>query len=187
MQVETTPIPGLVVLKPRRFTDDRGHFAETYNQRTMAEGGIRDVFVQDNESVSRHSDTIRGLHLQIPPAAQAKLVRVPRGAVLDVAVDVRLGSPTYMRSFSIELSSENGKQLYIPIGFLHGFRTLQSDTIVNYKINQYYKKECDVTIDYADAELAVDWGGMTGTPILSQKDAAGTALKDFRSPFWWDD
>jgi len=183
MHVEETELPGLKVLTPQRFGDARGFFSESWNRRRMEENGIDLDFVQDNHSLSAQSGTLRGLHFQAPPAAQDKLVRCGQGALFDVVVDIRRGSPTYGRWFGIELSAENGKQLLVPKGFLHGFLTRAPNTEVIYKCTDYYAPECDGAVAWDSCDI--DWD-FDGTPVLSEKDSAAPALADFNSPFTWE-
>lgn len=183
MQVEETGLPGLKLLTPQRFGDARGFFSESWNRQRLADHGITLDFVQDNHSLSREAGTLRGLHFQAPPHAQDKLVRCGQGALFDVAVDIRRGSPTYGRWFGVELSAENGKQLLVPKGFLHGFITRAPDTEVLYKCSDYYAPECDGAVAWDSC--GVDWG-FEGQPVLSDKDAAAPALADFTSPFHWE-
>ncbi|MHA7872571.1 MAG: dTDP-4-dehydrorhamnose 3,5-epimerase, partial [Hyphococcus sp.] len=168
---------------PKRFGDDRGFFSETYNERRFQEAGVDARFVQDNHSRSARAGTVRGLHYQAPPFAQAKLVRVAAGAILDVAVDARQGSPTYGRHVSVELSADNGAQLYVPEGFLHGFVTLAPETHVIYKVNAYYDREADGAVRWNDPDLGIAWGVGDNDATLSEKDAAAPFWKDFTSPF----
>jgi dTDP-4-dehydrorhamnose 3,5-epimerase len=183
MQVEQTALPGVLILTPQRFGDARGFFSESWNRQRMAEHGIMLEFVQDNHSLSATVGTIRGLHFQSPPHAQDKLVRCGRGALFDVAVDIRKGSPTYGQWGGVELSAENGKQLLVPKGFLHGFVTKQPDTEICYKCTDYYAPECDGAVCWDSC--GIDWG-FDGNPVLSDKDAAAPALADFDSPFVWE-
>ena len=183
MQIEETGLPGLKVLTPARFGDSRGFFSESWNRRRMAEQGLDLDFVQDNHSLSRAPGTLRGLHFQSPPAAQDKLVRCGQGTLFDVAVDIRKGSPSYGAWFGIELSAENGKQLLVPKGFLHGFVTRVPDTEVIYKCTDYYAPECDGAVAWDSC--GINWE-FDGTPVLSEKDAAASALADFDSPFVWE-
>jgi dTDP-4-dehydrorhamnose 3,5-epimerase len=181
LKVEKTPIEGLLILVPRRFADERGFFSESWNGRTLRDRGVKlPEFVQDNHSMSLRAGTLRGLHFQSPPHGQGKLVRCGRGSLFDVAVDVRLGSPTYGRWFGTELSFENGRQLWIPVGFLHGFVTREADTEVVYKCTDHYAPECDGSVRWDSA--GIDWG-LSGPPILSQKDAEAQPLSAFQSPF----
>lgn len=185
MQIIETDLPGLLLIKPRVFADHRGSFSETFNARTFEDAtGFAPGFVQDNESISREVNTIRGLHFQTPPNAQAKLVRVVQGRIRDVVVDIRQGSPTYLKSFAVELSADDPTQLYVPRGFLHGFRTLEPDTRVNYKVDAYYSGECDRSVRYDDPALACDWGLKGGEKVcLSQKDEAASVYAEFEGVF----
>lgn len=176
---ENTILDGVVVITPRRFGDDRGWFSETWNAKAMAEAGIDCTFVQDNHSFSAAKGTLRGLHYQRAPHAQDKLVRATRGVILDVAVDVRLGSPTFGQHVAVELSAENGKQLFIPKGFLHGFVTLTADCEVQYKCTDFYAPDCDGSVAWDS--LGIDWG--VSAPVLSAKDLAAPAFADWQSPF----
>jgi len=185
MQVETTPLPGLLVLTPRRFGDARGFFCESWNRQRMEEAGIELDFVQDNQSLSAAPNTVRGLHFQAPPHAQDKLVRCGRGALFDVAVDIRRGSPTYGHWFGTELSAGNGRQLLVPKGFLHGFATRAAETEILYKCTDYYAPECDGAVRFDDPALGIDWG-LSGDPVLSDKDAAAQGFAGFDSPFEWE-
>jgi dTDP-4-dehydrorhamnose 3,5-epimerase len=182
VQIEDTPLAGLRVLTPRRFGDERGFFSESWNRRLLAEHGMDYDFVQDNHSVSARVNTVRGLHFQSPPHAQAKLVRCGRGRLFDVAVDVRRGSPTYGQWFGVELSFENGRQLMIPAGFLHGFATRDPDTEIIYKCTDYYSPKADGAVRFDDPDIGIDWG-LTGDAILSDKDAAAPRLAGFTTPF----
>jgi dTDP-4-dehydrorhamnose 3,5-epimerase len=182
VQIEETGLPGVVILTPRRFGDARGFFSESWQHRRMAEAGFDIDFVQDNHSLSREAGTVRGLHFQSPPHAQAKLVRCGRGRLFDVAVDIRRGSPTYGRWVGVELSFDNGRQLLIPEGFLHGFVTREPDTEIVYKCSDYYDPACDGAIAFDDPDIGIDWG-LTSAPILSDKDRAAPRLADFDTPF----
>ena len=183
LEVEKTALDGVVALTPKRFTDTRGFFTETYNARRFAEAGVAVDFVQDNHSFSAKAGTVRGLHFQAPPFAQSKLVRVLRGAVIDVAVDARKASPSYGQWVSVELSAENGKQLFVPRGFLHGFITLTPDTDVAYKVDAFYDRESDGAVKWDDPDLAINWGPAAKNASLSDKDAAAQSWADFTSPF----
>ena len=174
---------GLRRLVPQRHGDARGFFSETWNRRTAAEHGVDAEFVQDNQSLSVEVGTLRGLHFQRPPFAQAKLVRCGRGRLFDVAVDIRVGSPTYGRWYGCELPAENGVQLFIPEGFLHGFVTLESDTELLYKCTNHYSAEHDASVHWADPELAIDWGLGDREPTLSEKDAEAPRLAAIDNPF----
>jgi dTDP-4-dehydrorhamnose reductase/dTDP-4-dehydrorhamnose 3,5-epimerase len=168
LQIKETGVKGLYVLYPKVFGDHRGWFTETYSKIKLEEYGITADFVQDNHSLSGKKGTIRGLHFQINPKSQTKLVRCSRGAVLDVAVDLRKGSPTYKKWFAEELSAENFKQLWLPKGFAHGFLTLTDDCEVLYKVDEYYSAACDRSIRFDDPEIGIDWG--IRDPVLSKKD-----------------
>ncbi|MGI6315101.1 MAG: dTDP-4-dehydrorhamnose 3,5-epimerase [Christensenellales bacterium] len=181
MQRFETSIPGVWILEPRVIGDHRGYFMETYSLPVLAEMGIHAVFVQDNQSYTKEQGTLRGLHFQKDPAAQAKLVRVVRGAVLDVAVDLRQGSPTYLRWVKAELSAENKRMLYIPRGFAHGFVTLTSDVEFVYKVDAVYSREHDRSIRFDDPAIGVDWG--IDNPILSEKDLHAPLLADSDTDF----
>ncbi|MCB2129677.1 MAG: dTDP-4-dehydrorhamnose 3,5-epimerase [Rhodobacteraceae bacterium] len=187
MDIEQTALSGVVICAPRRFGDARGWFSEVWNQKALAACGIDCAFVQDNHSYSRDVGTVRGLHYQSPPHAQAKLVRCARGRIFDVAVDIRRGSPDYGRWTGVELSAENGLQLMIPAGFLHGFITREPDCEVLYKCSDFYAPHCDGAIRFDDPDLAIDWGIDTGRAILSDKDAAAPAFASFVSPFSYGD
>ncbi|PPB79506.1 dTDP-4-dehydrorhamnose 3,5-epimerase [Albidovulum inexpectatum] len=186
MQIEETSLPGVLILTPRRFTDARGWFSEVWNRRTLASAGIDIDFVQDNHSYSAQAGTVRGLHFQAPPHAQAKLVRCGRGRVFDVAVDIRTGSPTYGHWVGVELSAENGRQLFIPAGFLHGFVTREPHSELLYKCSDYYSAECDGAVRFDDPDIGIDWGIDPSTAILSDKDASAPLLRDFQSPFRYE-
>ena len=171
----------------KRFADSRGWFSEVYSARTMAGLGVGMTFVQDNQSFSRARGTIRGLHFQSPPHAQAKLVRCLRGAIFDVAVDVRKGSPTYGQWVGAELSADNGKQLFIPVGFAHGFMTLEPDTEIFYKVSDVFAPACDGGLLWDVADIGVAWPVLAeGRPLLSEKDEKLPLLSQFESPFPYD-
>lgn len=186
MILEPTSLPDVLILTPRRHGDARGHFSEVWNRQTLAGLGIDIDFVQDNHSLSRQAGTVRGLHFQAPPHAQAKLVRCGAGAILDVAVDIRRGSPSYGRSVGVELSAENGRQLLIPAGFLHGFVTLRPETEVLYKCSDVYAPGCDGAVRFDDPDLGIDWGIDPAQAVLSDKDRAAQGFADFRSPFTFE-
>jgi dTDP-4-dehydrorhamnose 3,5-epimerase len=171
----TTPLPGVIVFEPRIFPDDRGFFFESYNQRLFQENNILNIFVQDNQSFSAYG-VIRGLHYQRVPHAQSKLVRVVQGKILDVVVDMRTGSPAFGKSFGIELSAENKKQLFIPRGFAHGFSVLSETAELAYKCDQFYNKQSEAGIRYNDPQLNIDWMIPPGKALISEKDAL---LPDF--------
>lgn len=176
MQIIKTEIPELIILEPKCFGDNRGWFMETYSKKALVEVGITADFVQDNHSMSAKKGTLRGLHFQNSPKAQSKLIRCTNGAVLDVAVDLRRGSPTFLKWVSVELTADNKRQFYIPKGFAHGFLTLTDDTEFQYKVDEYYAPECDRSIRYNDPEIGVDWGSIE--PVLSQKDLNAPLLCD---------
>lgn len=175
MQVSETKLKGVYLIEPDVFGDQRGWFMETYSKTKMAQYGLDTVFRQDNQSYSAQKGTLRGLHFQNNPKSQTKLVRCTRGAILDVAVDIREGSPQYCVWVAIELSAQNFRQLFIPKGFAHGFVTLTDDVEIVYKVDEDYTPTCDRGIRYDDPTLAVDWGAIT--PILSTKDAQLPYLK----------
>ncbi|GAQ24553.1 dTDP-4-dehydrorhamnose 3,5-epimerase [Tepidanaerobacter syntrophicus] len=181
MKVINTAIEGIYIIEPQVFEDPRGWFMETYSKEKLAKQGIDIDFIQDNHSFSANRGTIRGLHFQINPKAQAKLVRCTRGRILDVAVDIRKGSPTYKKWVSVELSEENKKQLFIPKGFAHGFATLTDNVEIQYKVDEYYSPENDRSIRFDDPEINVDWG--IENPILSEKDMKAPLLKDSDNNF----
>lgn len=180
MEAEQTALPGVILLTPRRFGDTRGWFMETWSRRDLAENDVDIDFVQDNHSFSAQEGTLRGLHYQAPPHAQDKLVRCTRGAIYDVAVDIRRGSVSYGQWVGVELSSENGRELLIPKGFLHGFVTLGPDTEVQYKCSDYYAPECDGAVRWDS--VGIDWP-TSSAPLLSVKDAAALDFAAFQSPF----
>jgi len=184
MNISATPIADLFVIEPKVWKDNRGYFYESYSTKNFEAAGIQASFVQDNQSFSQKG-TLRGLHAQKAPFAQGKLVRVIQGSVLDVAVDARKESPTYGQHFSIELSGENHKQLWVPPGFLHGFLTLEDDTIFTYKVTNYYDKESELGVIWDDPTLNINWN-TTLEPselLLSEKDLILPAFADFSSPF----
>jgi dTDP-4-dehydrorhamnose 3,5-epimerase len=185
VQVHQTELPGVLIIEPARFGDARGFFSESWNRQRFAEHGIDTDFVQDNHSLSSRTGTLRGLHFQRPPHAQAKLVRCGRGRLFDVAVDIRKGSPTYGQWTGCELSFENGRQLYIPAGFLHGFVTREPDTEIIYKCSDYYAPDCDAGVRWDDPDLGIDWG-LDGDPVLSDKDTKAPFLRDLPELFTWE-
>ena len=185
MQVEHTKLAGVLLIHPKRFGDTRGFFAETFSRRAYVGAGVDPEFVQDNHSLSAKVGTVRGLHFQAPPHAQAKLVRCGRGAIFDIAVDIRRGSPTYGRWAGYTLSAENGAQLYIPVGFAHGFATLEPDSEIIYKCSDYYAPETEGALRWDDPDIGIKWP-LTGAPVLSEKDAAAPLLAGFNSPFTFE-
>ena len=172
-----TGLPGALIIEPQVFGDQRGYFMETWSTRNFEEMGLHYDFVQDNQSFSAQRGILRGIHFQNAPYAQAKLVRVTRGAVLDVAVDLRRGSPTYKQWVAVELSAENKRMVMIPRGFGHGFKTLTEDVEFCYKVDNLYSKECDRGIRVDDPEIGVDWGAVT-RELLSEKDTHSPLLRD---------
>ena len=186
MDIKALDLPGVVLLKPRRFADARGYFTETYNEKAFVAAGITARFVQDNQSYSAKRGTIRGLHFQLPPAAQAKLVRVLQGSVYDVAVDLRAGSPTYGHWDGETLTADGGEQLFVPRGFAHAFCTLEPDTVVAYKVDDFYAPASDSGLIWNDPTLAVDWPVGPDEAVLSDKDLRLGRFKDFVSPFKYE-
>jgi dTDP-4-dehydrorhamnose 3,5-epimerase len=183
MQIEDTAIPEIKVITPSRRTDSRGYFAEWHNAAALAEAGIRLAFCQDNLSLSAHKGTVRGLHFQHPPMAQTKLVGVVAGRAFDVALDLRLGSPTYLRHVAVELSAERGNQLLVPEGFAHGFCTLADATLVFYKITSPYSPAHDAGIHWADPALGIAWPVDERSAVLSDKDRKLPRLDPAHPPF----
>lgn len=182
MEVIQTNIKGVVIIEPRLFKDDRGYFFESYSERDFNKQVSEVHFVQDNESKSSYG-VMRGLHFQRPPFTQSKLVRCVKGAVLDVAVDIRKGSPTYGQHVAVELTEENHRQFFIPRGFAHGFAVLSPEAIFQYKCDNFYHPEADGGISILDTSLGIDWRIPTEHAILSEKDTKHPLLKDFDSPF----
>lgn len=176
MNVIETKLPGVCIIEPQVFGDHRGWFMESWSQKKMEDNGLNAVFVQDNQSYTAKKGTLRGIHFQQYPMSQAKLVRVVRGAVMDVAVDLRKESPTYKQWVSVELSAENKRQLFIPQGFGHAFLTLTDDVEFVYKCDNLYSRELERSIRYDDPEIGIEWG--TDGPVLSDKDAVAPFLKD---------
>ncbi len=183
MNIQKTALSGVFLIKPPRFEDVRGFFSESWNHRTLTSNGIDVDFVQDNHSLSTEAGTIRGLHFQAPPYAQTKLVRCGQGALLDVAVDIRRGSPTYGKYVAYELSAKNGLQLLVPSGYAHGFLTLTDNTEIIYKCDDYYAPNADGGVRWDSC--GIDWG-FVGSPILSGKDTAAPILAELDSPFTWE-
>ena len=183
MNVIDTDLPGVRIIRPRRFIDHRGFFSETFNANAFAEAGLPTAFVQDNHSLSRPKGTVRGLHFQVAPFAQDKLVRVVRGSILDVAVDLRAGSPHFGCSVAVVISAEEWNQLFIPIGFAHGFCTLEDDTEVLYKVTNFYSPEHDRGILWNDPDLEINWPVAEQQAILSDKDRKLPRLKDVPACF----
>jgi dTDP-4-dehydrorhamnose 3,5-epimerase len=170
MQIEPLAIADVKIITPRRFQDDRGFFSETWNVRAFREAGLEADFVQDNHAYSVEKGVVRGLHYQLPPSAQGKLVRVTKGAILDVAVDIRRASPTFGHHVSAVLSAENWRQIWVPVGFAHGYVTLEPHTEVVYKVTNLYAPALDRGIMWSDPALGIDWGLTDTEAILSEKD-----------------
>lgn len=183
LSVEPTEIPDVKVVTPKRFGDNRGFFSETYHRQRFLEAGIDADFVQDNCSLSAAAGTVRGLHFQSEPFAQDKLVRVVRGRILDVAVDLRRSSPTYGAHVAVELSADNGRQLYVPVGFAHGFCTLEPNTEIHYKVSAYYSVEHDHGLAWNDPALGIAWPVDAATAILSDKDRRQPMLAELPAYF----
>ena len=183
MDVVALDIPEVKILTPKKHGDHRGFFSETYNRQGLADIGVTLDFVQDNQSLSATKGTVRGLHFQTPPFAQDKLLRVLRGSVFDVVVDLRRGSPTYGRHVSAVLSAQNWSQILAPAGFAHGFMTLEPDTEVLYKVTNFYAPEHDKGILWNDPDLGIDWPLPEAEAVLSDKDMKQPRLADFESPF----
>jgi dTDP-4-dehydrorhamnose 3,5-epimerase len=183
LEVSTLSIPDVLLVRPRRFQDQRGYFCETYKQRDFVAAGISNNFVQDNQSYSTSAGTIRGLHFQTAPFAQSKLVRVLRGKIVDVVVDLRRSSKTYHQHVAVELSAESGEQLFVPAGFAHGFCTLVPDTEVAYKVDSVYSAANDCGVNAADADLEIQWPVSKGNEVLSEKDRSLPMLKDLPAYF----
>lgn len=182
MIFEATPIPDLLLVRPKRHGDARGFFSETWSREPWRARGLDIDWCQDNHSLSRPKGVLRGLHYQAPPMDQAKLVRCTRGRVWDVAVDARRGSPGFGKWFGVELSADNWQQLFVPRGFLHGFLTLEPDTEVQYRVDNPYSPECDGAVRWSDPALAIGWPA-DGEPVLSDKDARAPLFSGWRTPF----
>jgi dTDP-4-dehydrorhamnose 3,5-epimerase len=178
MDLERTAIAGTLIIRPKRYEDARGFFAPVFQQSVLEAAGVAHGWVQDNQSLSRRRGTVRGLHFQQPPFAQAKLVRVVRGAALDVCVDLRRGSPTFGRHVAVELTAENLVQVYVPPGFAHGFCTLRDDTEVLYKVSVGWSPEHEGGVLWNDPELGIDWPVMADEPVLSDRDLLWPGLAD---------
>jgi dTDP-4-dehydrorhamnose 3,5-epimerase len=186
MQIERLEIPDLLLVTPRKHSDQRGFFSETFRADVFAGSGAEASFVQDNHVLSMQKGVLRGLHFQTPPHAQGKLIRCTRGAILDVAVDIRVGSPTYGRHVALELSAANWRQLWIPCGFAHGYLTLEDECEVIYKVTDYYAPECDRGIAWDDPALAIAWRLPASEIILSDKDRKQPRLSDVETTFKFD-
>ena len=183
LEIRKLALPDVLEVKPRKFGDDRGFFAETYNRQRFHDHGVPIDWIQDNQSFSAEAFTLRGLHYQEPPFAQDKLVRVLRGSILDVAVDIRRGSPQFGQWVSLELSAGAFNQILVPAGFAHGFLTLEPDTEVFYKVSAAYSAEHDRSIRFDDPDIGIDWPLDGRTPVLSAKDAAAPYLAQIQTPF----
>ena len=183
METQATGIAGLELVRVRYFEDDRGHFVEIFKRSSFQDAALPHEFVQDNVSLSRQPGTLRGMHWQVPPFAQAKLVRVGRGAVLDMVVDLRRGSATYGRHFAVELSATNRLQLLVPRGFAHGFLTLEPNSEVIYKVDAPYDAAAERGLHWADPDLALPWPEHPEVAVISDKDRAWPRLRDLDSPF----
>jgi dTDP-4-dehydrorhamnose 3,5-epimerase len=186
MQVIPTEIPEVKEIRPVRHHDERGFFSEIFRESVLRENGIEANFVQENHSLSMDCFVVRGLHFQIPPASQAKLVRVAAGSIFDVAVDIRAGSPTYGRHVAVILSAEQGNQLFVPEGFAHGFCTIEPDTEVVYKVNRYYSRAHDFGLAWDDRELAIEWPVARDRALLSEKDRRQPALAELPAHFCYE-
>lgn len=186
MEVQESNIPEILILKPDKYSDQRGFFSETYNQLKLSQLGISTAFVQDNFSLSAREGTVRGLHFQTPPYAQAKLVSVISGAIVDIAVDIRTGSPTFGQHVAVEISARAWNQILIPVGFAHGFCTLEPDTRVCYKVSHYYSPDHDRGILWNDPELGIDWPMKVETAILSEKDRHWPRLRELPEVFHYE-
>jgi dTDP-4-dehydrorhamnose 3,5-epimerase len=180
---ERLAIPDVILVRVRKFADSRGHFLETFRKCEYAEMGIDCDFVQDNEAFSAQPGTVRGLHFQVPPHAQAKLVRVLRGSVYDAAVDLRRGSATYGKWCGAQLTADGGEQIFVPRGFAHGYCTLEPDTVVAYKVDNYYAPQSEAGLSWSDPAIGVDWSFPASRVLVSDKDAKLGSLHSFDTPF----
>jgi len=183
LAVRPLAIPGIKLLTPKRFADTRGVFFESFNAQAFTAAGLQTAWVQDNQSLSLKAGTVRGLHFQKPPHAQAKLISVLAGRIFDVAVDIRKSSPTFGRFVSVELDAETGAELFVPQGFAHGFCTLAPSTLVMYKVDAHYAPEADAGIFWADEDIGIDWPVGRAQALLSPKDEKLPRLKDIATPF----
>ena len=186
MEIECLSIPEVKIIRTKIFGDDRGYFSETYNKQAFADAGVLETFVQDNQSFSATQGTVRGLHFQLPPFAQAKLVRVLRGSILDVAVDLRRGSPTYGRHVSAVISAREWNQILVPVGFAHGFCTLEPNTEVFYKVSAPYSPEHDRGVSWIDKDIGIDWPVAAADAVLSAKDRKLPGLAELPDCFSYD-
>ena len=179
MQIVKTELEGVLIIEPKVFGDNRGWFTETYSKKALVEAGIEVEFVQDNHSYSAQKGTLRGLHFQMNPMAQTKLVRCTRGRIIDIAVDFRKGSPNYKKYIGVELSEENHRQLLLPKGFGHAFLTLTDDVEVQYKVDAYYAPDCDRSVKFDDPDIGINWRQWVDCdPVISEKDRKAPLLKD---------
>lgn len=186
IEIQSLAIPEVKLIRPQKFGDHRGFFSETWNRQALREVGLDLDFVQDNHSFSAAKGTVRGLHFQIPPHAQAKLIRVVHGAVFEVAVDIRAGSPTYGQHVSATISAETWCQLLVPVGFAHGFMTVEENTEVLYKVTDYYAPDCDMGILWSDPDLRIDWPLPLASVILSEKDDRHPRLREVADSLFLD-
>jgi len=186
MRVAFLEIPAIALIQPKRFGDERGYFVETFNARLFREQVANAVFVQDNEALSGQVGTLRGLHFQRPPTAQGKLVRVVKGAIFDVAVDIRVGSPTFGKHVAVRLDAAEGAQLWVPPGFAHGYCTLEPDTLVSYKVTDFYSPADDAGVSWNDPALGIDWPLGPNGAVLSAKDTKLPVLADLPPIFTYD-
>ncbi len=186
MQVKATKIPSVLLLTPRYFNDARGYFVETYNARGARDAGLMAEFVQDNQALSLKRGTVRALHFQVPPKVQAKLVRALRGSIYDVAVDLRAGSPSYGRWVGATLTAQGGEQIFVPRGFAHGYCTLEDNTEVAYKVDDYYAPDCERGLAWDDPTLSIRWPVSAADAVLSEKDRKLPRFADFAAPFRYD-
>ena len=186
MEVSATSIAGVLLLKPQYFHDARGYFVETYSARAALDAGLVAEFVQDNQALSLRRGTVRALHFQVPPKAQAKLVRALRGSIYDVAVDLRVGSPSFGKWTGATLTAQGGEQIFVPRGFAHGYCTLEDDTEVAYKVDDYYAPECERGLAWDDPTIAVGWPVLPADALLSERDRKLPRFADFASPFRYD-
>jgi len=183
MHIEKTEIDGVLIVTPAKFGDERGFFSETFKSEALSAHGVSHAWVQDNHAFSSERGVVRGLHFQAPPFAQAKLIRVVRGAIYDVAVDIRETSPTYGRHVGIELSEQNWRQLYVPAGFAHGYCTLKERTEVIYKVSAGWNRDAEGGLRWDDPELGITWPVPAGEAVLNARDKAWASLSDFKTPF----
>ena len=183
MKFERLSIPDIILIEPKAFSDDRGWFSEAYNQKVWRDGGVTDVFVQDNEALSNVAGTIRGLHFQAPPHAQSKLMRCVAGSIFDVAIDIRRNSPTFGKCVTAEITAASRTQLFIPVGFAHGYCTLTSNTIVQYKVSSHYNTDSERGILWNDPALAIEWPTQVGAPVIAPRDAKLPLLCDLELCF----